>query len=131
MPLSTHTEKTIHLLEQKGLTRKEIICLLDDAATNGGISYEINDCEDNPLTINITADGEVTFTTWHLNHFITIINMKKNIFLILSCICTGMTFTNMVIAITEPSPFIFQIAFVSVFITAPLSFIFSYLFFRK
>jgi hypothetical protein len=58
--LSKHTENTIKKIMSYGMSRTEAICLLDDAATNGGIEYEAMDCEENAITLRIDVDGNLT-----------------------------------------------------------------------
>lgn len=54
---SSHTEANITKLIQAGLTRKEAICFIDDANTEGGASMDIGD-----TTVTINSVGELTIT---------------------------------------------------------------------
>lgn len=62
MQLTAGTEEAITKLGQYGYSRKEAICLLDDAATNGGSSIDATDSDGDECSVNIFADGEISIS---------------------------------------------------------------------
>jgi hypothetical protein len=53
---TAHTESQITLaMNASGLSRSEIVSLINDAREEGGISYEVNDHQ----SLNIDVDGNI------------------------------------------------------------------------